>query len=326
VKIVVVGSGLAGVTAAEALAKSGGHRVTLVTTETNGYYARPRLSHGFALDDAAAAKIVLKRFDALAPGVQVLAGTEAWLIDRENQRLAIAGDERLDYDILVLATGSAARVPPALLPLRAEFMTLNSLDDLLTLRRRRAKFLARGRAPGWAIVGGGLIGCEVASDLRKAGDAVTIFHRESRLIERQFSASQSEALHEHFRASGIAVSYDQDLNRLPYPFDGVIVSAGFAPRVDLAKDAGLVTARGIVVNEYLRTEDPAIYALGDVAEIGSTLHPFVVPIRSQALWLAEHLEGRTAQPWKAPQYSPVVKIHGFRPEPAHGSLALAPGG
>ena len=314
-KIVVVGSGLAGVTVSEALAKGGRRRVTLVTTENNGYYARPRLSHGLALDDAAAAKIVLKRFDALARGVDVLAGTEAWLIDRENQQLAIAGDERLDYDILILATGSAARIPPALLPLRAEFMTLNSLDDLLTLRRRRAKILARGRTPSWAIVGGGLIGCEVASDLRKAGDAVTIFHRESRLIERQFSESQSQALHQHFREHGIAVRYDQDLNKLPYPFDGVIVSAGFSPRVDLAQDAGLAIARGIVVNEHLRTEDPAIYAAGDVAEIGGNLHPFVVPIRSQALWLAEHLEGRTAEPWRAPDYSPVVKIHGFRPEP-----------
>jgi len=315
-KSVVVWSGLAGVTAAEGLARSGRHRVTLVTTETNGYYARPRLSHGFALEEAAAAKIVLKRFDALAPGVQVLAGTEAWLIDRENQRLAIAGDERLDYEILILATGSAARIPLALMPLRGDFMTLNSLDDLLTLRRRRAKILARGRVPTWAIVGGGLIGCEVASDLQRAGDAVTIFHRESRLIERQLAEAQSQTLHEHFRACGIAVKYNQDLNRVPYPFDGVIVSAGFAPRADLAQDAGLATARGIVVNEYLRTADPAIYAVGDVAEIGSMLHAFVVPIRSQALWLVEHLEGRTAQPWRAPSYSPVMKIHGFRPEAA----------
>src|SRR5688572_22906971 len=211
VKIVVVGSGLAGVTVAEGLARSGRHRVTVVTTESNGYYARPRLSHGFALDEAAVAKIVLKRFDALAPGVQVLDGTEAWLIDRENQRLAVAGDERLDYDILILATGSAARIPPALLPLRAEFMTLNSLDDLLTLRRRRAKIRARGRVPTWAIVGGGLIGCELASDLHRAGDAVTIFHREPRLIERQLSESQAQALHEHFRACGIVVRYNQDL-------------------------------------------------------------------------------------------------------------------
>jgi len=84
--------------------------------------------------------------------------------------------------------------------------------------------------------------------------------------------------------------------------------------VDLAKDAGLSVGRGIVVNEFLRTEDPTIYAVGDVAEIDAVLHPFVVPIRSQALWLTEHLERRTVEPWQAPAYSPVMKIHGFRPE------------
>jgi NAD(P)H-nitrite reductase large subunit len=302
------------VTAAEALARSARHQVTLVTAETHGYYARPRLSHGIALDDAAAAGIVLKPFDALR-GVRVLSGVEAWLIDRDRQRIAIGNSAHLDYDVLVLATGSAARIPPALLPLRAEFVTLNNLDDLLTLRRRRAKIRALGKAPRWAVVGGGLIGCELASDLRKAGDTVTIFHREDRLIERQLTEAQSQALDRHFAACGIEVRYRQDLDRLPYPFDGVIVAAGFAPRVDLAAEAGLSTGRGIVVNDYLRTEDPAVYAVGDVAEIGSRLHPFVSPIRSQALWLAEHLEGRASTPWKAPQYAPVLKIHGFRPEP-----------
>ena len=91
-KIVVVGSGLAGVTVAEALAKNAGHAVTLVTNETHGYYSRPRLSHGFALTDDAAAKIVLKRFDALAPGMRVLTGTEALGIERGRRRLALRDD------------------------------------------------------------------------------------------------------------------------------------------------------------------------------------------------------------------------------------------
>ena len=184
-KIIVVGSGLAGVTVAETLAKNPRHDVTLVTLEVHGYYARPRLSHGIALGEEAAAKIVLKRFVEI-DRVHVLAGAEAWMIDRERQRLAIRDADSLDYDILVLATGSAARIPPALAPSRPDFLTLNSLDDLLTLRHRHAKMRARGKTR-WAVVGGGLIGCEVASDLHKAGDQVTIFHREARLIERQLT-------------------------------------------------------------------------------------------------------------------------------------------
>jgi len=333
-KIVVVGSGLAGVTVAEALAKSARHAVTLVTTETHGYYSRPRLSHGFALTDEAAAKIVLRRFDALA-GVRVLSGTEALGVERGKRRLALRDDQSIGYDVLVLAPGSAARIPPVLATSRPHFLTLNNLDDLLTLRRRHAKSRAGGRTPHWAVIGGGLIGCEFASDLRKAGDAVTIFHREPRLLELQLDALQSQALHEHFMAQGIEVRYRQDVRGVFMgrvltaegelgPYDGVIVSTGFAPRVELAQDAGLAVGRGIVVDEFLRTADPAIYAVGDAAEVNGRLFPFVSPIRSQALWLAEHLEGRAPGAWIPPAFEPVIKVHGFKP-PAGSSAGPAPG-
>ena len=83
-RIVVVGSGLAGVTLAGALS---GHEVSIVTMESLGYYSRPRLSHGVALDDPAAAKILMKPFAAL--GVRVLAGTRAFRIDRARRRLLL---------------------------------------------------------------------------------------------------------------------------------------------------------------------------------------------------------------------------------------------
>ena len=72
----------------------------------------------------------------------------------------------------------------------------------------------------------------------------------------------------------------------PGDFDAVVVATGFAPRTELARDAGLALNRGIVVDGFLRTADPAIYAAGDTAEIGGKLYPFVAPIRSQALFLA----------------------------------------
>lgn len=312
-RAVVIGSGLAGVTLAEALAKESSYQVSIVTTETHGYYSRPRLSHAFSSD----AKLVLKEFAALAP-VRVFSGVQVEIIDREKQRVHCHSGEILDYDLLVLATGSAARIPPVLLPFRPQFLTLNSLDDVLTLRRRRQKALDRGAQPRWAIIGGGLIGCELASDLNKARDAVTVYHRESRLLELQFDERQSQALHEHFVSRGIAVRYNQDVRDI-FPrtlFDGVVVSTGFAPRVELARDAGLATAKGIVVNAYLRTEDPAIYAVGDVAEIGGRLYPFVSPIRSQALWLAAHLARRNDAPWTPPAFRPAVKIHGFSLAPS----------
>jgi NAD(P)H-nitrite reductase large subunit len=321
-RVVVAGSGLAGVTVAEALAKDPQHEVCLVTTESHGYYSRPRLSHGFAMSDEAAAKIVMKSFEALAP-VRVLAETEVAAIDREKQHALLDSGDFLKYDVLILATGSAARIPPVLAPSRPHFFTLSSFDDLLALRRRRAKTLARSVRPRWAVIGGGLIGCEVASDLRKGGDAVTIFHREPRLLELQLDEEQSQALHWHFAGRGVEARYRQNvLSVLPHsvvtaqgevgPFDGVIVSTGFAPRVELAQHAGLDTGRGITVDPHLRTADPNIHAVGDVAEIGARLFPFVSPIRSQALWLAEYLARRTRTPWAPPRFSPVIKVHEFK--------------
>jgi NAD(P)H-nitrite reductase large subunit len=295
VKVVIVGSGLAGFTVAETLGKPGKHEVTLITAETSGYYSRPRLSHGIPLGDEAAAKIVMKPYSALA-GVKVESG-------RTVQRIS-----ELDYDALVLATGSSARIPPPLLTHRNRFFTVNSYDDLLALRR------LRGGAPKrWAVVGGGLIGCEVASDLNKAGDAVTLFHREDRLLELLLPPAQSQALDEHFVARGIEIRYQQDLQAPPEGFDGVIVAVGFAPRIQLAKDAGLATNRGIVVDEYLRTSDPKIFAVGDVAEVKGKIYAFVSPIRAQALWLASFLNQETTKPWEPPAFKPVMKIHDFKP-------------
>ena len=307
-KIVVIGSGLAGVTVAEALAKN--HEVTVVTAERHGYYSRPRLSHGLSCDDAAAARIVLKPFAALGP-VKVLIETVED-IDRSRKVVNFA-DGNLKYDVLILATGSAARVPPVLVPYRFAFRILNSFEDLLTLRARRAAHVAHGKRPRWAIIGGGLIGCELASDLSAAGDAVTILHREDRLLELQLDPAQSAALLAHFERCGVEVRLSQDVRSIdPQAFDETVVCTGFVPRTELARDAGLHVARGIVVDSYLMTADESIFAVGDVAEVGGRLYPFVSPIRSQALWLAEHIEGRSAAPWAPPRFSPIAKILGFK--------------
>src|SRR5882724_9477335 len=101
-RVVVAGSGLAGVTVAEALAKDPRHEVRLVTTEIHGYYSRPRLSHGFAVNEEAAAKIVMKRFEALAP-VRVLPGTEVAAIDRDKHHAVLDSGEYLPYEVLILA-------------------------------------------------------------------------------------------------------------------------------------------------------------------------------------------------------------------------------
>jgi len=95
-------------------------------------------------------------------------------------------------------------------------------------------------------------------------------------------------------------------------FDGLIVACGFKPRTELAELAGLETGRGIKVNPYLQTSDESIYALGDVAELpNGKLYAFILPIRNQALWLAEFLAGQKQESWTPPVFTTKAKVHGF---------------
>jgi len=332
VNILIIGSGIGGVTLAEELRKSAPEAgVTVLTHETHGYYSRPLLSHGFSRSDIEE-KIVLRGFDALRDlGIEIIAGADALAIDRARRRVTyrVAGAESArSFDRLVLALGSDALVPGPFRSQRSLFQVLNSLDDLLALRRLRAAVAAHGRTPTWAIIGGGLIGCELSSDLAKAGDRVTLFHALPRLMERQLEDEDSVQLAGVLASSGIELRLDSAVQGFdgiggrprvllasgpdPTDYDAIVVACGFSPRVELARTAGLAVDRGIRVNGDLSTEDPAIFALGDVAEFdGGRIYAYVLPIRGQALWLAKHLAGRAEGLWEPPRFNPKAKVHGF---------------
>ncbi|MDD1609765.1 MAG: FAD-dependent oxidoreductase [Methylococcaceae bacterium] len=327
--VIIIGSGVAGVSFVEkyrTLAKDAD--ITLITKENDGYYSRPLLSRGFTKDDIEHS-IILKTFDKLRDSqINVLSDTEVTHISRTRKTLTVRHAEQeqiLNYDKLIIATGSKAFIPPPYRPFNELFFCLNSLTDLKTLRRVRATL----PKPHWAIIGGGLIGCEVASDLATAGDNVTLFHVMDRLMERQIVPEDSVLLKQVLENSGVTVLLNQAISSLSKPeekicittdtaheFDAVIVACGFQPRTELALQAGLAIGRGIKVNDYLQTEDESIYALGDVAELpNGKLYAFILPIRSQALWLANHLAGQEPQSWSPPVFTTKAKVHGF--EAAH---------
>lgn len=328
---VIIGSGIAGVTFAEKYrALAADAEITLVTRETYGYYSRPLLSRGFS-KETIEQSIILKPFEALRDnGVDIISGAEIAAIHRSGQSLELKGADRqktLHYDRLIIAQGSSAFIPPPLRPYRPLFFCLNSLADLKNLRKFRQGFLERNRRPHWGIVGGGLIGCEVASDLAVSGDPVTVFHVMDRLMERQLEPEDSQRLMETLKASGVKVLLNQSVQNLASnsdkvsvttgaeadaEFDGVIVACGFKPRTELAQQAGLDVGRGIKVDDRLQTSDPNIFALGDVAELpNGKLYAYILPIRSQAHWLAGHLAGREDSFWSPPAFTTKAKVHGF---------------
>ncbi len=328
-KIVVIGSGIAGVTFAEKFrALSPEAEISLVTQEHDGYYSRPLLSRGFTKDDIEQS-IILKSFNKLRESaINVIAGSEVTSIDRNGKTVAIDGpgqEKSLSYDKLILAQGSAAFIPPPFRAYNNLFFCLNSLVDLKAMRLFRQPYLKQNKHPQWAVVGGGLIGCEVASDLAVSGDKVTIYHMMDRLMERQLAAEDSATLLSVLAASGVEVLLNQavqgfakengkvcvktDVNT---EFDAIIVACGFTPRTELAKQAGLDVARGIKVNAYLQTSDDVIFAVGDAAEFpDGKVYAFILPIRSQALWMANYLAGQEQNPWSPAPFSTKAKVHGF---------------
>lgn len=335
---VVIGSGIAGVTCAEELSKLNRDAyITLITLEDYGYYSRPLLSHGFTRGDIET-KIILKTFSAIVSlGISVEAGAEVLSLDRTAKTLRYRqkGREKiLGYDTLILATGSDAFIPPPFLGQEKRFHCLNSLSDLIELRKLRAKLQTQTPKPRWAVVGGGLIGCEIAADLAKAGDSVSLFHALPRLMERQLVEEDSARLLEHLQtALGIEVQLTQDVrgfiedqNASPENgqlalqvaedvvagFHGIIVACGFKPRISLAQNSGLATGRGISVDDFLTTEDASVYAIGDCAQLpDGRIYAYVTPVRHQALWLAKHLTQTQGGPWVAPSFKPKAKIPGF---------------
>ena len=327
--VIIIGSGVAGVSFAEKFrSHSLDDEITIITRENDGYYSRPLLSRGFSKNDIEQS-IILKTFDKLrANNINVISGAEITSINRGDKSVAITGscqEKSLHYDKLVLATGSSAFIPPPFMPYNELFFCLNSLADLKTLRKSRQGLLNQNRQPEWAIIGGGLIGCEVASDLAVSGDNVTLYHAMDRLMERQLAVEDSALLLEVLQKSGVNVLLNQNVQGfakqenkvcvktdVTTEFDTLIVACGFKPRTELAGQAGLEVGRGIKVNQFMQTSDESVYALGDVAELpNGKLYAFILPIRSQAHWLAGFLAGQEQESWTPPVFTTKAKVHGF---------------
>lgn len=319
-KIVIIGSGMAGSGLALELAARQ-IPVTLVTGETAGYYSRPLLSHAFS-DQTTKDRMMLKSWkDMEAAGVTVMSDSRVVSINREIKTVSWESNSssgELAYNSLVLATGSDALIPGPWKSQKEHFSLLNSYHDLENLLPKVAEV-----QQSIAIVGGGLIGCEVASDLNKAGKKVTLFHGVDRLMERQLSESQSAELLTHFQNMGIEVrlntmvqGFESGKVLLPegnsFSADLILVAVGFLPRTDLVKQSGLETGRGIKASEFLKTNDDSIFAIGDSAEINGQIYAFVLPIRSQVKWLTDYLSGKTTESWVPGVYPAKAKIHGLQ--------------
>jgi nitrite reductase (NADH) large subunit len=303
--LVVVGNGMAAARLVEELAKLalGRYAIAVIGDEPRLAYNRVLLSSVLA-GETASHDIELKPANWWRDrGVTLQYGCVATEIDVGRRELKIANEESIAFSRLVLATGSTPlrlNVPGADLAGVHTFRDSRDVDLLLALAARKKRVV---------VVGGGLLGLEAAYGLAKAGTAVTLIHLMDRLMERQLDAPAAELLKSLVERKGIKVLLNANTAGLHgerrvegieladgrrIDADAVIFAAGIRPNVALAKDAGIPVNRGVVVDDYLQTGAPDIFALGECAEHRGICYGLVEPAYEQARVLARHLAGGAA--------------------------------
>ena len=271
----MIGAGQAAIQCIETLRKNGfGGRIDLVGEEIHLPYQRPPLSKKYLAGELAADRLTLRHpnyFDEQR--ITRHLGCRAVSIDRSASKVTLDDGQTLEYDALVLATGS---LPRKLGLPGSDLAGVHSLKDIADADRVRSEIHPGRRA---VIIGGGYIGLETAATLRHLGMEVTVLEMADRVMNRVVAEPVSryfEAEHAghgtqlllrcsvtalHGDASGRVCAVETAAGRIEAPL--VIVGIGVIANDTLARSAGLACENGIIVDEYCRTSDPVIYAIGD---------------------------------------------------------------
>ena len=275
-KIVILGAGHAGGSAA-AFLRQYGHQgpIVLIGNEPIAPYQRPPLSKAWLKGEADAASLALKDDDWYAEhDCDLRLGVTATSINRGTRTVFLSAGGAVTYDYLIIATGARARTLP---------IPGADLGGVLELRTAAdAELLKAALGPGkrLAIIGGGYIGLEAAASARALGAWALIIEREPRILARVACEALSSFFQRYHEAKGVNFELSAGVEALEgedgqvrqvrltdgrvVACDAVLVGVGALPNEEIARDAGLDCANGIVVDLQARTADPAVFAIGDV--------------------------------------------------------------
>ena len=270
--VVIVGGGQAALEAAAALRTQGYEgTVTLICEESHVPYQRPPLSKDFLTGKQELDSVFLRALVYYEKHrIDLILGDRATEINRGAKRVHLAGCGTIDYAKLILALGARNRILPV--PGAEHALYLRTLDEAVTLKQR----LAEARH-GVVVIGGGFIGLEVAAAARGAGKSVTVIEAAPRLMARAVSPVLSNFFLDVHRAQGAEIVLNNSVTEVRpdaviltdgrrIAADLVVAGIGVVPNVELARDAGLEVNDGIMVDEFLRTIDPDVFAIGDCAD------------------------------------------------------------
>ncbi|NNE71188.1 MAG: NAD(P)/FAD-dependent oxidoreductase [Rhodothermales bacterium] len=298
-RIVIVGNGITGVTAARHVRKAADHSITIISGETDFHFARTALMYIYMGD---------LRYEDTKPyadefwarnGLELVLG-HAVRVDTAARCVVLASGERVSYDRLLLATGSV----PNRFGWEGEYAEgVQGLYSLQDLERMEASTTDVTSA---VVVGGGLIGVEMAEMLATRGIDVTFVVREQRYMEYLLAPDESSLVESAIRAHGVTLELGAELKRIEVDEAGracathltdgrriegsfVGLAVGVRPRIDLAKASGIESGLGILVDDHFRTSTENVFAAGDCAEFRK---PFPGRKPVEQLWYTGRSQGR----------------------------------
>ena len=276
-KFVVVGSGVAGLAACEAIRSlDKGGELYMLGDDPHGYYSRPGLAYYLTGEMHEKGLFPRTKQEWHSLKLQYIKGQVTRIIRNEHQ-IEVDGSTRLAYDRLLLAVGARAarlKVPGAD---QDGVLKLDHMEDA----RRILKLARRGKTA--VVVGGGITALELVEGLRSRGVKVhyllrgdrywsnVLDEQESRIVEHRLQeegvkihhhSELSEVLGKHGRVQGVRLLDGRTLR-----CDILAYAIGIRPRVELAQEAGLAIDRGVLANEFMQTNDPDIFVAGDVAQV-----------------------------------------------------------
>ncbi|MDQ0061800.1 nitrite reductase large subunit NirB [Paenibacillus harenae] len=340
-KLVLIGNGMAGVRAIEHLLKltTDAYEITIFGSEPHPNYNRIMLSS--VLEGGADInEIVINDWDWYKENnIELHTGHTVSRIDTDNKKVTTHLGLEAEYDTLVIATGSN----PFMLPIPGAdkegvigFRDIRDCEIMIETAKTYKKA---------AVIGGGLLGLEAARGLLHLGMEVDVIHRNAFLMNRELDEPASVMLKRELEEQGMkfllskqtaSVKGNKRVTGLAFSdgteicADLVVMAAGIVPNVELAQATGLEVNRGIIVNDYMQTSIPDVYAVGECAEHRGVAYGLVAPLYEQGAVLAKHLAGVDTDGYHGSVTSTKLKVSGvdvfsagsFRDTPGTRSMRI----
>jgi len=298
VDFLLVGGGLASATAAETLRAAGAQgSIAILCAENTLPYYRPPLSKEFLLKGPDQSKILIHDPSFYRDrGIEIHLGSPVRQVDVDGRRIETNGGDRFRFGKLLIATGATVhrlKVPGA---------NLGGIHYLRTVNDALSLYQAMARAQRAIVIGASFLGMEIAASLVTRGVATTLIAKEDLVYEKLCSPEVSDFFVEYFRARGVDFIFREEVkefwgttkiegivtsNGKRLPCDIVAIGIGVRPEVGFLADSGINVDGGILVDQYLETNQSGIYAAGDVAN-------FYNPI-ARARYRAEHWDNAVKQ-------------------------------